>query len=285
MAGLIVRKQDGNVLFDTQYITHGLVKSGYLQADEGWSRYILKGINVDPNLGSSYNQTATTDQMWSISIPNAQSPICFIVGKGYAQGSTTVGGVTKFFFQGADGNTKAYVFDLMADTIPGSPPWLKCRNQAGRITFNSLQTPLNILGSIQAPGPVQTDQFGRYVQPHAGATWQAISQNGANSLPTAHSVTNIALSSGIEYAVSISFTRICQGYWSATGDGGLWRVGMSEGAYGRVGGISFMFGPAGGTTQFTGGSMSSGFTVDQIPTDRYPTALVITTGNLPFPFN
>ncbi|MEN5033013.1 hypothetical protein ABEH37_26965, partial [Pseudomonas sp. Ps21-P2] len=83
MAGLIVRKTDGTVLFDTQYITHGLVKSAYLVADETWPRKYLRGLNLDPDKGSSYDDSFRAgDQMFSITVNNALNPIVFLVGKG-----------------------------------------------------------------------------------------------------------------------------------------------------------------------------------------------------------
>jgi hypothetical protein len=284
MAGLIVRKQDGNVLLDTNYITHGLVKSGYLQADEGWSRYVIKGINVDPNLGTSWNPTSVLELMFSITVPNAQSPICFIVGPGYLQGSTRIGSSVKFIFAGASASTKAYVFDLMGDNIAGSPPWLKCRNQQGAVTFNSLQVPLNIAGNPQAPGPGPLDRFSRYTTAYNGGVWNVVQDANASRLAIRTNTVDIAFSAGVEYAASITFTRACRGYWTNV-NGGQFDVGMSEGAYGRVGGITWIFGPAGGTTQGAGGSYTAEPSAYNLPTDRYPTALVITTGNLPFPFN
>lgn len=289
MAGLIVRKQDGNVLFDTGYITHGLVKSGYLQADETWPRKYLKGTNVDPNDGGSYEDSFRDgDQMFSITINNAISPICFIVGKGCLQGTYRSGNTIKFLYSGGDTNTKAYVFDLMSDNISGVPPWLKCRNQQGVVTFNSLQVPLNVLYSIQAPAPAGLDQYNRYTQPYSGGTWAIIRAQTANADSVAHFVADVPLNGGIEYAVFLNFSRGAQGYLAQqmTGVGGL-VIGQSEGAYGRVGGMSFMFGPAGATTSITqtGVGYSIPGSVQNLPTDRYPTALVIATTVLPFPFN
>lgn len=289
MAGLIVRKPDGGVLFDTSYITHGLVKSGYLQADETWPRKYLRGSNVDPNDGGSYeNSFRAGDQMFSITVSNALSPICFIVGKGCLQGTYRSGNTIKFYYSGGDTNTKAYVFDLMSDSVPGSPPWLKCRNQQGAVTFNSLQVPLNVLYSISAPAPAALDQYNRYTQPYSGGSWQPIRAQTAAVDSIAHFVTDIPLAGGIEYAAFLNFSRGAQGYLASpmTGVGGL-TIGMSEGAYGRVGGISFMFGPAGATTQIniTGNNYTIPGAFGGLPTDRYPTALVVRTDNLPFPFN
>lgn len=286
MAGLIVRKPDGTALFDTQYITHGLVKSAYLVADERWYRYYLRAINVDPDKGSSYNQgsgNTSGEVMYSITVFNAVNPICFIVGKGQLAGSYRSGNTIKFFYNGGDQNTKAYVFDLMSDNVPGNKPWLKTRRADGSISFNSLQTPLNVLYSIQTPAPANLDRYNRWQDPIAGGSWQAIQSWDNGKSPIWHYVSNVALTAGVEYAVFLNYARLCRSWWTQPS---LLIVGMSEGAYGRVGGISFMFGTAAATTEIAGNSNQSITpTIEQLATDRYPTALVIRTDNLPFPFN
>ena len=287
MSGLIVRKEDGSLLFDTNNITHGLLKSGYLQADETWYRYYLRATNVDPNLASSYNQsTIGGDPMYSITVSNAINPICFIVGKGCLQGTARSGDTIKFFYSGGDTTTKAYVFDLMRDNVAGNPPWLKTRRTDGSVSFNSLQVPLNILYTVQAPNPASLDQFGRNLGPYVGGAWQTVRPQAASIDPMAHYVVDVGLAAGLEYAAFLNFSRNCAGYWSGSLTGGNPQiVGMSEGAYGRPGGISFMFGVAGATTNLNSNTlMSVPGSVDGLPTDRYPIALVVSTANLPFPF-
>lgn len=288
MAGLIVRKPDGSVLFDTQYITHGLVKSAYLVADETWPRKYLRGINSDPDKASSYDDSFRAgDQMFSIAVNNALNPICFIVGKGCLQGTARSGSAIKFFYSGGDTSTKAYVFDLMSDNIAGSPPWLKTRRPDGSVSFNSLQVPLNILYAIQAPVPAAADQYGRYLGPYIGGGWQVIRGQTASVDPQAHYVVDVGLPGGVEYAAFLNYSRGCNGYWSGSLTGvNPQVVGMSEGAYGRVGGMSFMFGPAGATTDISlnGIAFSLPGSVAGLPTDKYPVALVIATTVLPFPY-
>ncbi|PBP54450.1 hypothetical protein CCL10_14520 [Pseudomonas syringae] len=285
---LIFRRPNGSLVFNSDYVAYGLVKSAYLSADETWPRKYLRGSNVDPNDPNSYQDSFRAgDQMFSVTVNDAQSPMCFLTGKGTLQGSYRNGDTMKFFFSGADSNTKVYVFDLMRDTA-GSPPFFKTRNASGKITFNSLQTPLNIAYSIQAPQPSATDRYGKYPSPYNGGSWQSIRAQTANFDPVAHFVVDVSLPAG-EYAAYLNFARNCLGVWGSplTNVNGQY-VGMSEGAYGRSGGISFMFGPAGATTDITVGSTSA-YTlpgsVDQLPLDRMPTALVVNTAVLPFPFN
>ena len=283
MSGLIVRKEDGSLLFDTNLITHGLVKSGYLQPDEIWYRYYLNGINVDPNLRSSWTQgTSGGDQMFSITVQNAVNPICFIVGKGTLQGTARSGNTVKFYYAAASTNTKIYVFDLMNDTAPGNPPWLKARRSDGSISFNSMQVPLNIAYAIGAPAPSELDRFG-HRQPYDGCRWDFIRADGTNSSMVWDAVADIPLEANVEFAAFINFTRGCSGWFT---ENALRLIGMSEGAYGRVGGISYMFSMAGETTdQRANTNTIPGCSVAGLGTDLYPTALVVRTANLPFPYN
>lgn len=285
MAGLIVRKPDGTALFDTQYITHGLVKSAYLTPDERWYRYYLRADSADPDDGRNYNPGSgvSGEQMFSITVNNAINPICFIVGKGQLAGTYRSGNTIKFFYNGGDQNTKAYVFDLMSDNVPGNKPWLKTRRADGSISFNSLQPPLNVLYSIQTPAPANADAYRRWQNPIAGGSWQAIQSWDNGKSPIWHYVADIALPAGIEYAAFLNYARLCRAWWTQPS---LQIVGMSEGAYGRVGGISFMFGTAAATTELRANTNQSITpTIEQLATDKYPTALVIRTDNLPFPFN
>lgn len=286
MPSLIVHKDNGELLFDTNRICYGLVKSGYLVAGEIWPRKYLRGSNVDPNEGGSYQDSFREgDRMFTISVSNVQSPVVFIVGKGCLQGSWRSGDSITFMYSAVDAGTKAYVFDLMADNLPGSP-FLKTYTEQGVCTFNSLQPPLNIEAAIQAPGPGGLDIYGRYPSPHNGGWWEVVRHQQAHLDPQAHFVTNVNLAGGVEYAACLPWSRTCMGHWAPqlTGVNTL-AVGMVEGAYGRVGGISFMFAPAGATTQVTSSTaITIPGSVDRLPTDRYPQALVVRTSSLPFPY-
>jgi len=287
MSSLIVTKDSGELLFDTNRICYGLVKSAHLIAGETWPRKYLRGTSSDPDKPSSYvDSFRAGDQMFSIGVSNARSPIVFIVGKGCLQGMWRRDDYVAFLYSAASTSTKAYVFDLMADNLPGSP-FLKTYNEQGVCTFNSLQPPLNIEAAIQAPGPSGHDRFGRYTSPYAGGGWEVIRHQQAHLDPQAHFVTNVALAAGVEYAACLPWSRSCMGYWPDTLTGASFvAVGMSEGAYGRMGGISFIFGPAGATTQTNGSTyMSLSGSVNRLPTDRLPQALVVRTTNLPFPYN
>ncbi|WP_256356593.1 hypothetical protein [Pseudomonas sp. PDM32] len=287
MSKLIVTKSDGSLLFDTRKITYGLVKSGYLAYSSSWTRRTLRSAQLDPSDGSNWyastqvNDLANWDQIWSLTVTNAKSPIVFIVGSGCLNGSTTSGTSIAYHYSNASANTKFYCFDLMADNIAGSP-YLKTYNESGILTFNSLQPPLNIAGTYQPPGPtapagaygVQTAYTGGYfVSRQNDNNWNSSKQDCRF---------DVALTAGVEYAAYLPWSR--GGSTVDTQGSTPISYAVQEGVYGRVGGISFLFGASAGTTLVTGvAPRPSGWY--NIPSDRYPVALIITTANLPFPFN
>lgn len=296
MAQLRAYKENGVLLFDTNLICYGLVKSGYLQYSQSWSRRQLRSNNLDPNNGGNYTPVSVTydsthtDGLWSFTIYNQISPIVFITGSGTLNGTSISGNSITFFYSNASNSTKFYCFDLMANNIAGSP-YLKTYDTSGRITFNSLQPPLNVIGAIQAPAPGPLDRFGRYTtcyQNGYNARQAELGPASPNRKPRAYSIVDIALGA-TEYAVNLPFSRSCtiNDLFSFNGFDSSTQYGMQEGAYGRYGGISFMFGPSAGTSQaplFTSGQALPCSFVN-IPTDRYPVALLISTANYPFPYN
>jgi len=296
MPHLVVKKEDGSLLFDTNNITYGLVKSGYMTYQQAWTRRTLRSAQLDPSDGANWfpsniqTSLSFADGLWGFTVTNAISPIVFIVGSGTLNGSSVSGSSITFFYSNADTNTKYYCFDLVSDNITGSP-YLKTFNSAGRITFNSLQPPLNIAGSYQAPVPGSLDQYGRYGTCYAGGSNRVrqafYNSGGITYVGKVDSYIDIPLTAGVEYAVYLPWSRGGGiGDFMSGGTGTFLVYSVLEGAYGRVGGISFMMGASAATTQSTpnnqGWSLYASFF--NIPTDRYPVALYITTTNLPFPF-
>ncbi|WP_233094168.1 hypothetical protein [Pseudomonas haemolytica] len=300
MANLVVKKQDGSLLFDTGKITYGLVKSGNLTVIECWRRRRLKGGNVDPNWGGSWTDTivssdlAFSDVIYGFTVVGATSPIVFLTGSGCLQGTKIAGDSMTFLYTNASVSTKFYCFDLMKDVFAGSP-YLKTRQSDGATTFNSLQLALNVVAAIQAPPPTGT-QATQYPipsgsRPYANAVLTVEQRQTPPSYQSNIFTAKITISikSGVEYAAYLPWSRGCQIWLYGNNETKItYRYGGSEGCGGTVGGIQFMFGPAGGTPEdfpmvVTGTPMPPSFS--QVPTDRLPTALVIETANLPFPFN
>lgn len=284
-AGLIARNINNELLFDTRSISYGLVKSGTLTYVENWKRLRLRGINVDPNIGSSWVDRPVGDDQWGFTVSNTISPIVFLVGKGVVTGVKVVDSNTKtFLFACANQDTKYYCFDLMRDdSIIG--PGLKTRDINGNVTFNSRQVPLNVISAIQAPTYGPLDSYGRPILTYIGGRNELIAHNGPTTPGITHCVVDIPLDAGSEYAAFLPWNRSCGIISDVSGHSGWDIYGVSEGAYGRTGGISFMFGPPGRTTQDQWTQTRQSYISYHLLPVIYPTALVIRTNNLPFPFN
>ena len=289
-AKLVVKKPDGSLLYDTENISYGLVKSGYLTFNSNWRRWRLRAINVDPNLASSWVESGVPgDNQFGFTIDNPQSPIVFLVGRGTATGVTVSGSTKTYLYAGASTATKYYCFDLMRnDGLPS--PWLKTRSrESGQITFNSNQNPMNVVASIRAPDPGPLDRFGRPASTYTGGRNERIAFQSQASSAIAHSLVDINLDAGTEYAAFLPWNRSCGVIdGDPFPDGGAPTVyGMTEGAFGRIGGISFFFAPPGRTTEdyWPTSNTAGSYSYMNLPTSRFPSALVIKTAGLPFPFN
>lgn len=298
MAHLTVNKETGEPLFDTNLICYGLVKSGYMAYIESWSRRQRAGINNDPNDGNSWSPSLITvnpanraEAIHGFTVVDSLAPIVFIVGPGTSAGFSRSGNSVTYMYANATPATKFYCFDLMADNIPGSP-YLKTYTDGGVLTFNSLQPPLNIVASIRAPDPgalissptlPSGSRFPAYVGGYVNA--DNVGANNQYNLPRAIHGVDIALTPGVEYAAYLPWSRSCGIYDTLGSLDTRALYGGAEGAYGRIGGISFMFGPSAASTVTFQNYQYSGNAILQLPIDRFPTAMVIKTGNLPFPYS
>lgn len=284
---LIVKKSSGELLYDTRNISYGLVKSGFLSYFDNWRRLRLRGVNVDPNIGSSWvNEGIPGDNQYGFTLDKPKSPIVFLVGKGVVTGVSVSGTAKTYLFAGATTETKYYCFDLMQDdSIKGAS--LKARDANGGLNFNSNQIPLNVVLAKTAPGPGPSDRFGRPVTTYDGGFNERISYQTTSASAIVHSVVDIALEAYAEYAAFLPWSRSCGVIDTNSMQGGSRSIyGVSEGAYGRVGGISFLFAPPGRTThQDWSSNNQAEISYEALPVDRFPVALVIRTESLPFPFN
>lgn len=274
-AGLRVYKDNGVELFDTEKITYGLLKSGYLSLQDTWPRLELRSADLNPFDPASWKETSPIDQIYGFSVTGAVVPIVFINGAGNAVGSSRVGTTTTFYFTGASASTKYYYYDSMRGTITGAG--LKCYDTTGAVTFNSLQVPLDIEVVVTAPG------LGSQIAP--GSPWYNTPYTGGvDSIPSYAAgpmcTVTMSLPAG-EYASSITFSR-----GGTVWGGGVYPflAAIQEGSYGITNGVVFRFRLDTRTTQNPSEATNAPLW-SNIPTDRIPQALVIRTNNLPFPFN
>lgn len=289
---LIVQNEAGELLFDTRKITYGMVKSGFMVSLGYWNRRYFKGGNVDPAIGanwtpSTYMDAPTTgnDAIHGFTIPRARSPIAFITGGGALNSlSMNPDGSATFFYTGASTSSKFYCFDLMADDVPGGP-FLKTRKEDGSITFNSLQPPLNVYTTLTPPPPqLPQGQTGGWYLPYTGGSGVFV-RNPFQGAVTYRFYYTVPLPGG-EYAASLPWTRGAQVRAEYQQNQSKGFHGVVEGAFGVSGGVTFCFVEAGGTPYEFGndpqripGTFYTGFTVDP-----KPTAMVISTASLPFPY-
>lgn len=275
------REQDQALLFDTEKICYGLVKSGYLQLVEWWPQKFLKSAQLDSTWGGNWADDPNPRQpIFGISLPYWRSPVVFLVGDGSQCGEKIVGGVKTILFVGASTNTKAFVFDLMYDAGPING--VKCfKENPWELTFNSGQAPLNIIMSVTPPpygGPVTGPEGNNAYQ---GGYRSVEGTNGGATYFQIKSKVDVPIGAG-EFAACLAFSRSCgciQGRNDGA-DGSI--VGAQEGACGYSGGVRFMFTVSAATTSAIYGNSYSAW-ID-MPTLR-PTALVIRTAGLKFPHN
>ncbi|MFT0866057.1 hypothetical protein [Pseudomonas sp. CAM1A] len=285
MAGKFVAYRDvgGELIFDTELISYGLRKSGYLSFIENWSQKFLRSAQLDPNNGANWVDSAPPKEpIYGISLSKWSSPLVFLVGDGSPCGEMLVGGVKTLLFVGASASTKAYVFDLMSDDGPITG--LKCfRDNPWELTFNSGQPPLNIIASIEAPAPgvLVHPSFDYRYTAYQGGYNSMIGTNGGTTYYQMKSYVDVPVQAG-ELAAAITFTRSAACNGSNSGAGGF-EFGSQEGCGGYVGGVRFMFTVAAATTSSVVGSFPYNYW-RAIP-DLRPRALVIRTAGLPFPFN
>ena len=263
------------------------------------SRRGIKSPQLDPNDPNNWSASTTyytgaDDALFGFTVSGAICPIVFIVGKGCLFSSSTSGQNITFLYAAANASTKFYCFDLMSDAFAGST-FLKTYDTSGRITFNSLQPPLNVVGAVQAPGLGPLDTAGRHSTTYAGGYNTNIHgygvppEGGALQWATTHSLVDINLSAGVEYAAFLPWSRSCRVndlFPAAGGYESFRQYSGMEGAYGRTGGMSFLFCPAPTSPDAAPSNVGQRLpcSFENIPTDRYPVALLITTANLPFPF-
>lgn len=283
-------KADGTLLFDTDYICYGLVKSAYLQLIERWPQKYLRSAQLPPGDDSSWAEDAVPGEpMFGITVSGAMSPIVFIVGDGARCGEVVSGSSRTILYVGATASTKAYVFDLMRDSGPVTG--FKCFRQAdGALTFNSAQPPLNIIAAVGAP-PLNpgfdTPQFpAQRGTPYSGGSNSYPEPLLSTDYPQIKGYGFVPVASG-ELAACLTFSRSCGAVYGYNvgypGTGGRNFVfGAQEGAGGAIGGVSFMFCRTAATTRTLFANQGS-FWFD-IPTDRNPVALVIQATTYPFPF-
>ncbi|MCU7645677.1 hypothetical protein [Pseudomonas piscis] len=274
-AALIVRKPDGTILYDTSKSIYGLIKSGPVEFDTIWRR-------LQPSGGPHIYY----DNIYKFVVKNALSPIVFVVGACNQPVMSKEGSDTVFYFAGQVADIKVYCFDLMAPIFTG--PALKTRAEDGVFTFNSLQHPMNIIGTSIAPPPTMgPSQFGN---PFAGGNRRLIVPQylGGSYLGGYYEYyVEIFLDGSKTYASHIPWSRGCvfQGQLPAP-DTDIYRGSLHEGCYGMAGGIVHNLWTSPETTY---GNIRGGPGVQQgvtnLQVEPRPQCSYIDVSEYPYPFD
>lgn len=295
--GLQAFKEDGSLLFDTENICYGLLKSGPLTAVDYWPRRVLKSADLPPSSESSWRDLDPPRSLISgITVFDSISPIAFIAGEGVRVGDWVNGNQRTLLFWGATPQTKVYIFDLMRHL--GGDTGMQCFDPSGTLTFTTDMPPLNIIQRIESPplddiipGTENQNYPNQQYNAYRGGVNEYVVDAFDNSagahlkgsiyMPTVHSG---------EVAALLTFTRAGGVMWSwrynpggfpAAGPGSL--LGTTEGIGGMPNGhVKFFMTPSPTTT-------ASYFSVNttlwfDMPRDRAPSALVIRTSDYPYPF-
>lgn len=290
MAGLIVRKEDGSILFDTQKITYGLVKSGYMEHQGMYPRFVCvsNACKKDPSWGGNWEERGNyNDQVFGFSVANVTAPIVFIVGHGVFAGTSKAGNVTTFNYSDASAGTKFYCFDLMKDG--GAGPALRTYKEDGTLTFNSRQSPLNIVAAVRAPDPGPRQGVwhalvytGGYNERYNGT----LTPYGRTSYASVRSSVDIPLVGMGEVAAFLPWSRgVGCAFSTFTEFNYPVGVSVTESCFGGNSKITFSCAISRTTMgDLSPTSVPMTICFRDIPVDRFPTALVIKTANLPFPF-
>lgn len=285
--------ESGNLMFNVNNMSYGLLASGNLARVDTWYRWILRSAQLNPNDPSNYGPSGPYDAVFAFSVANTIAPIAFINGEGMYSGSQTVNGVTTFYFIFSSPATKIYVFDVMRNFAVSAGMKCFADDASNTCTFNSSQVPLNIEHVHQCPPPSDPYPQNYYGVSIVGGT-KAFEKLIPGNDTAIYMVVRRPISLGSKnYAVATTFSRtMSMGMHERMpvppGGGialnGAQSMGAFDGCWGTSGGIVWATTDAARTQMITyNQSAVNGFA--NIPMDRYPQALVISIDNLPFPYS
>ncbi|MDD1150415.1 hypothetical protein M5G25_19225 [Pseudomonas sp. TNT2022 ID357] len=136
--------ESGGTLIDSNLISYGLVKSGFMIANGYYE--------VGYNEGDGYWPTYWDDvPIHAVRVTGIQ-PIVFCVGRSILTYVDRVGNDWVFNYIGADTSVRFYAYDLMREPNNDAVRF-RLWKEDGSISFNSKQWPLNIIESVQVPYP------------------------------------------------------------------------------------------------------------------------------------
>lgn len=295
----VAYKEDGSKLFETQYISYGLIRSGYMQYIKSLPTYILRSAQLDPTDESNYRETPDVDPVYGFSVAGAVAPLVFIEGTGKYVGASYDNGVTTFMYMYASANTKFFYFDTMRNFPIGAGIKTFRDTPGNELSFNSAMVPLDIDHSVFFPPvpPQVHPSLPRFVYvPFEGGSlsWTRPVEGGSyNAYITVKRFWPLG---PYRYAAMPTFSRAfgngrmdsmdipMDPNVSQRGTSFIASGASSDGAYGMEGGIMFLAIDAFRRSYIPVNNFGP-MSYWDVPRDRLPQVLVIRSDILPFPYS
>ncbi|MDH1234497.1 hypothetical protein [Stutzerimonas stutzeri] len=260
--------ETGKNLVDSDYVTFGLIKSGYMTYLTSVEQKRREFIN-----NNTYYPTGIFDSIYGFTV-TAEAPIVFVAGRAVLQQIVRTGNSFTYWYAHASASVRYYVFDLMRDRDPG-PAKLRLWDDAGVCTLDTGMPFMDINGSAVAPPPSTFSGVGRG---YVGATTTVLGEYGWGRSV----MDTISFPATGDCAVSNQWSRAM---FHATQDG-TQRISAKEGAYGAGGRLVFAMATEAGCLidPFFNPPHIVEYGFFDIPTARLPSASYIDASTLPLPF-
>lgn len=266
----------GKNLVDSDYVTMGLIKSGYMQKITDAQRSARRALNND-----TYDPVPYFDEVYGFTVI-AETPLIYLAGRAVFQQVVRNGNSWTYWYAHASTAARFYVFDRMRDLGSG-PAKLRLWTDANVCTLDSGMPFLDINGDLAPPAP-NLNALG-YGRGYSGATTQtgrATAGSGANPDHINNSILmdSFSVAVGGDCAVSLPWSR----HVSHTDRFGGSVISALEGAFGENGNMVFMMATEAGckiNSWTSSGYINSFFNIAR---PRLPTATYIDASTLPIPF-
>jgi len=267
----------GKNLVDSNYVTMGLIKSGYMTKITDAQRTYKQFINSDEYFPAPYY-----DAVHGFTV-NAVSPVVFIAGQAVLQQIVRSGNSFTFWYGHASTSVRFYVFDQMQDRGVG-PAKIRLWNEESICTLDSSQPFLDINGAMRPPIPAVSSYNGYVIgRGYQGASTTTGSvpgpwQNwvGASILKDSWSVYV-----GGDCAVSLPWSRVM---FHTDRHGGSF-ISAREGAFGEGGNLVFMMATEAGAAVNAFPYIGTANAFFNIPSSRLPSVTYIDSSTLPIPYD
>ncbi|WP_312537717.1 hypothetical protein [Stutzerimonas nitrititolerans] len=257
--------ETGKNLVDSDYVTFGLIKSGYMTYLTSVER--MQRIYQNNN---DYYPTGVFDSIHGFSV-TAEAPIVFVSGRAILQQIIRTGNTFTYWYAHASPSARYYVFDPMRDMGPGSAK-MRLWDDVGVCTLDTAMPFMDIEGSRTATLPSKVNGVPDGWRGYAGGTTAL--------LPNSSLLDLLSIPVGGDCAVSNQWSRAM---FHTAGNPTV-QISAKEGAYGEGGNLVFAMATEAGCHINPFHKAYFTWTFFDIPTARLPSASYIDASTLPLPF-